>query len=202
MSKNERLAICFTGHRPKYLVGYNKEKYTDFIDDLKLKLKNICDKANKPVTFISGGAQGFDQLSFWAVDSLKKDNSLMDIKNIVYVPFRGQQSIWPKDTLFGQNDYDTMLQCADTVVYLNETIPQTDKGRISASLLSRNHRMVDDSDYVIALCSDNDWQKKSGGTAECMRYAHRTHKDILQLKYIITNTGKLAIDSMEVIRGS
>ena len=68
--------------------------------------------------YITGGAQGFDQLAFWAVNSLKKE---YDIQNIVYIPFQGQERLWKKTGMFGQKDYQKMLALADQVINVSET---------------------------------------------------------------------------------
>lgn len=48
--------------------------------------------------------------------------------------------------------------------------------------ITANEAMVDDADIVIALYPfDMDWKTMSGGTANCMRYAHRNHKPIQQI---------------------
>lgn len=137
-----RFTICFTGPRPKKLLeenGYNKSKYVDFVNSLENILKLICEKSVKPLSFISGGAQGFDQLAFWSVYKLKQDNPNFDIKNIVYVPFRGQDKTWKEDGLFGQSEYRLMLSCADEIVYLSNNIKTY--GLIVKSLIGRNHRI-------------------------------------------------------------
>lgn len=210
MPDSNYLTICFTGRRPKDLAGYEKDKYGAFVADLESKLKTICQDSDKPVKFISGGAQGFDQLAFWSVDLLKRHNSNMNIKNVVYVPFKGQESIWPKETLFGRDDFNKMLSRADEVVYLKDEIPgmgekptpPSAKRAINGALLSRNHHMVDDSDYVIALYPGDDWQTNSGGTSECMRYAKDAHKKVMQLKYVFNEDGSLAIGSVNTIDNS
>ena len=62
--------LCFTGRRPKDLFGYDKDKYYPIVDKLELILEDFYLQGFKK--YISGGAQGFDQLSFWAVNRLKK----------------------------------------------------------------------------------------------------------------------------------
>ena len=194
------LTICFTGRRPKDLCGYDQSKYSVFVESLTSKLKSICEKADKPVTFISGGAQGFDQLSFWAVDLVKRNNPDLNIKNVVYVPFRGQERGWPSEEgLFGRKQYRTMLSRADEVVYLQEALEE--KGPIVRALMDRNHKMVDASDYVIALYPDDSWETNKGGTSECMRYAKDAKKDILQIQYVIED-GNLQVGSFVQIDNS
>lgn len=187
---SETRTICFTGRRPKDLAGYQKAGYETFILQLANLLIDICVQENKPMTFISGGAQGFDQLAFWAVDLIKQQRPDLTIQNVVYVPFKGQARAWKgnESDLFGQDNYNQMLKAADNIVYLKDELQ--DRQQIVQALLERNHHMVNDSDFVIALYPTDNWQNSSGGTAECMRYANDHYKDILQIKYTV-NDGML-----------
>lgn len=93
--------ICFTGPRPAKLYGYTKkEEYQKIVNQLKEIIRGFAKFGIK--NYITGGAQGFDQLAFWAVNSLKKE---YDIQNIVYIPFQGQERLWKKTGMFGQKDY-------------------------------------------------------------------------------------------------
>lgn len=178
--------ICFTGRRAKFLCGYDASKYKNFSKQLVETLEQQYNNGVRK--FISGGAQGFDQLAFWAVEELKKRHN--DIKNIVYVPFRGQERNWSRYGLFSIDEYNKMLAAADKIVYLkNELFNFRD---ITKALMDRNHDMVDASDAVIALYPYDDWKTAKGGTAECMRYAVNKNKAIIQLKYTLSN-GNLTI---------
>lgn len=189
--------ICFTGRRAKELGGYIKSNYSTFIDELVNILKS---HVTEDITFISGGAQGFDQLAFWAVDKMIADyNGNHKIENVVYVPFKGQEKAWLENGLFSQNEYKNMLSNATNVVYLNDVL--TDRNAIVQALYDRNHSMVNDADIVIALYADDDWNTAKGGTAECMRYAKRNNKTIIQLKYTKVNN-KLHIAETKTIQAS
>jgi uncharacterized phage-like protein YoqJ len=180
--------ICFTGHRAKGLCGYKKDSYTDFVNDLAAALLAAM-KPNEQYTFISGGAQGFDQLAFMAVDIVKKTRP--DTCNEVYVPFRGQADIWPIGSFFGQRMYNDMLNKADNVRYLHDRL--TPRDNAVRLLMSRNCVMVDNSDITIALYEDDNWHDAKGGTAACMRYAETKNHPVIRLPYTITN-GKLTAD--------
>lgn len=93
--------ICFTGPRPNKLYGYkNKEKYQKLVDCIHDFLRGFCRiESDEILTVITGGAQGIDQLAFWAANSLKKEYSL---KNEVYIPFVGQEELWNETGLFGK----------------------------------------------------------------------------------------------------
>ena len=172
--------ICFTGRRPKDLFGYyNYDAYKEIQDVLSPILETHY-TANGVRNAISGGAQGFDQLAFWTVHTFSKKHP--DMKNTVYIPFYGQDGRWTENGLFGRNEYRRMLSLADEVKYVRDMLPNGDRYNIPALLIKRNEAMVDDADIVIALYPfDMDWKTMSGGTANCMRYAHRNHKPIQQI---------------------
>jgi uncharacterized phage-like protein YoqJ len=170
--------ICFTGRRPKNLWGYEKNNYVGLVNQLKEVLKTLHSVGY--VRCISGGAQGFDQIAFWAVNALKREGYYFE--NVVYVPFRGQSSVWKAEGLFSQKEYNLMLGLADEVVYVGEKTSE-EKSEITKLLHNRNHAMVDDSDFIIGLYPDKSWEKadKPSGTAECLRYAKEQNKRILQI---------------------
>lgn len=179
-----KVTYAFTGRRPKDLCGYNYDNYREFVDKFVIKLSTIID-TNKENVFVSGGAQGFDQIAFWSVHRLKRQHPEWNIKNVVYVPFKGQESRWAKTGDFSQSDYNKMLRFADEVRYLSDHL--SDYQDIVKALHNRNHAMIDDCDKLIALYPSDDWRSSKGGTAEAMRYASSVKKNILQLRYTIVN---------------
>lgn len=174
----EGKAVAFTGPRPKILCGYGRDAYKPFVAQLAAMLKIYYEDGFRE--FITGGAQGFDQLAFWAARRLKEE--CPDICLTVYVPFSGQESIWAKEGCFSQADYHKMIALADRVECLQEEKPETKRGVVHA-LFWRNERMVDDADAVIALCNEDGWRNASGGTAGCMQYASRRAKPIHRIMY-------------------
>ncbi len=172
MNTNTKTA-CFTGHRPNKLFGYERDNYLQLVQILTDAVESLYTKGY--TRFITGGAQGADQLAFWAINRAKK--KYPDIQSLVYVPFRGQQRVWQMKTLFGQEEYYLMLSKADTVLFLEET--PTASMNVVPFLYNRNHRMVDDSDLVIGIYHEGDFREASkGGTAECLRYADKNNKPI------------------------
>jgi len=79
--------MAFTGRRPKDLVGYDAAKYDIFLPQLVNYIIMLYNNGVRK--FITGGAQGFDQLVFWAVHEAKKTHNR--IQSVVYVPFKGQE---------------------------------------------------------------------------------------------------------------
>lgn len=166
--------VCFTGHRPKDLYGYDKEKYFLLVGVL---IDQVMDLYTKGYTkFITGGAQGVDQLAFWAVNRAK--DKYPEIQNVVYIPFNGQERQWKEEGLFSQKEYRLMLNMADEFTYLQPTL--TVKNEIVKALFARNHAMVDDADLVIGVYKKDDFiTDLKGGTAECLKYALNKNKQIL-----------------------
>lgn len=179
--------IAFTGHRPKDLCGYATQPYMEFVRGLADYLASIC-PADEPLRVITGGAQGVDQLAFWAADLAK--NKKRNITNVVYVPFPGQSSVWKETGSFSQKEYADMIAAADDVRYLSEK-PGTKSGIVQA-LHHRNHMMVDAADELLAVYKGSDYENESGGTAECMRYAASKGKPIRILR-CAPKDGKLAV---------
>lgn len=182
--------LCFTGHRPNKLAGYDKNNYAKFVNDLAISLEAYVTQLGI-TNFISGGAQGFDQLAFWAVNKLKQNHPEWHIQNIVYVPFVGQESRWSKYGVFSQAEYNLMLNHADKVHICNTSIKaNADFKDIRAALMQRNKDMVNNSDRVLAMYSQDEALNNKltpGGTAECVKYAKSVKKPIDKCIYHIDN---------------
>lgn len=170
--------MCFTGRRPKDLFGYNKEAYVPLVEAIKRELRVHIQ--NGYDVFITGGAQGVDQLAFWAVNRLKDE--FPHIQNVVYIPFEGQERIWKPEGLFSQKEYRLMLKLADAVKVVTPGKVEYKRDVVKA-LYERNHAMVRDADTVFGVFPDDTWQNPDtkGGTAECLRNAYGIDKAIYQL---------------------
>lgn len=164
--------LCFTGHRPSGLFGYGldtstQERYSALTKELVDILHDLHQKGFS--RFITGGAQGVDQLAFWAIDFIKDYYPEDGIENIIYVPCIEQWKRWNPMGRFGQNEYIQMLEAATDVVYVSEK-----SYRGPQDMIRRNHAMVDNSDAVLAVYGKSeDYHDTKGGTAECMRYADK-----------------------------
>ena len=172
--------VCFTGRRPKYLFGYNDDKsYFKLMNYMYEIVKEAYNKGYR--NFITGGAQGFDQLMFRVVNKLKKDNPNTDIKNILYLPCKEQNSKWGKEGLFGSDNYDKMLKKADGIYYVSDVYTNT-------CLMDRNKAMIDNSSLVIALYDDENWYnekrlRNTSGTLNALNYAKGNHRNIYQISF-------------------
>lgn len=162
--------VCFTGRRPKDLWGYNPEnnEYEVLTSIVEKKVEEIVSWGYR--RFITGGAQGFDQVAFDAVDRVRRANPSLGIQNVLYAPCREQESKWAEKGLFSKESYRKMVEAATEVVYVHDRPYESPK-----DLLNRNHAMVDASSLCVALWPKENWKSfrttMKSGTAECMRYA-------------------------------
>ncbi len=150
------MIICGTGHRPDKLGGYG--------DDIKNKLQNLATGwliSNKNINgVISGMALGWDQALASAAISLR-------VPLLAALPFKNQDCKWPEKS---QKEFKNILNKASKIVIVSEGEFTSKKMQI------RNEYMVDNSDFVLAL-----WNGTSGGTANCIKYAAKKNKLIVNL---------------------
>lgn len=177
----EPKTLAFTGPRAKKLCGWKHAAYKTFVDKMVVALKDYYKIGVK--RYISGGAQGFDQLAFLAVEKMR-NRYKYELENVVYVPFKGQESIWPEDGCFGQVEYRQMIEEADEVKILTPGLPET--RLLPKYLLNRNTEMVKDCDILLALYDKDDWLNNTGGgTQDAMRKAYTMEKQLHQIRYEI-----------------
>lgn len=147
--------LAVTGHRPDKLGGYDKATYERL---LTLAVQHI--PAYHPSTVITGMALGWDT-------AVAEAAFLMQIPFKAYVPFRGQESMWPPAS---QKLYRNLLKEAYAVIECSSPGYSVEKMQI------RNKRMVDDSDLLLAL-----WDGSSGGTANAVNYAMSKNRNMVNL---------------------
>lgn len=147
------MIIAGTGHRPDKLGGYN-----DFTAKKTLELAEKMLRQYQPSTVITGMAQGWDMALAQAAVNL-------GIPFHAYLPFIGQELVWPQTTRLY---YHALLRHAQHTVVCSEG------GFTRRAMQLRNERMVDDCDLVLAL-----WNGTVGGTANCLAYATLKHKPII-----------------------
>lgn len=151
------MIICGTGHRPNKLGGYGNEA--------RIKLVNIAGRwlrDNRPDKVISGMALGWDMALAFA--ALMEEP---EIPLLAAVPFEGQECMWPQQS---RQDYHDVIRDATEVVHV------CDPGYAPWKMQRRNEWMVDNSDLVLAL-----WDGSSGGTGNCIAYAEKVGKPIVNL---------------------
>lgn len=163
------LEICFTGHRPNKLYGYdlNDPKYRKLIDTTQRMMLYLAQHTNDyDIEAKQGGALGFDTVSFISCSELRRA-SPVDIKIVTCVPFKNQPNKWPQSS---QQQYRRMLQKSDEVIYV-DTMPGYDTGAPHGmytidKMQKRNEYMVDNSRFVISC-----WDGSKSGTYNCIKYA-------------------------------
>ena len=148
------MIVAGTGHRPNKLGGYGHAA--------RAKLVNVATAwllEQKPDKVISGGALGWDQaLAEAAID--------LDIPLVMALPFEGFECKWPRES---QEFLHSLMNPAE-VVFVCEP------GYAPWKMQERNKWMVDNSDTVLAL-----WNGTDGGTANCVKYATKVGKPIINL---------------------
>lgn len=154
------MVIAGTGHRPDKLGGYS-EWVKENLKQVALDYLNGHQwDANFITRVISGGALGWDQALGWAAIEA-------DIPLTLALPFPEFQSKWPKQS---QDELELMVSLADKVVYVCEP------GYAPYKMQTRNQWMVNECDTVLAL-----WNGTEGGTANCIKYAEKVGKPIINL---------------------
>lgn len=173
--------VCFTGPLPHNLYGYEHDSYIPMVESFK-NIVTTC-IGNGYNTFITGGAQGVDQLAFWAVNRVKTDNSPF-IGNVMYIPFAGQERRWRDTGLFSKSEYNLAKQYATDVVFVSEPPDFDDKQAISSAMLRRNRAMVDASAFVIGVYHNDNWangDRTDPGTAYTLKYAMKQGRHVMVL---------------------
>lgn len=178
--KDRRMVICFTGHRPSSLGGYNWNTSLNqaIMRQLTLAILQVMERADtRAFLFIFGGALGIDQMAFEIVYGLReKLGSKYDIRMRLAIPFEDQPLAWKEKIDFDR--YVRHMDQADEIVYVDElegyTCTKAELGRYHKDkLLTRNKYMVDQSEMVIAV-----WNGMVGGTAHCVRYAQKKNRKV------------------------
>ena len=150
------MIICGTGHRPDKLGGYTVEVFEKTKHTAAVWLADQQDIE----LVVSGGALGWDQALAAAARELGMDY-------IMALPFPGFEDRWPQSSktyLYG------LMNSAKDTKYV------CDAGYAGWKMQKRNEWMVDNSDLVLAL-----WNGTTGGTSNCISYANKKQKPIVNL---------------------
>lgn len=146
--------IAGTGHRLNKLVAHASRSELSGFAVMVLTSKF------KPTRVISGMALGWDM-------ALAEAALGLGIPLVAAVPFKGQESVWPQDA---QRRYAALLGLAAEVVYVCKP------GYEAWKYQRRNEWMTDRCDVLLAL-----WNGTPGGTANCVRYAQKKGKKIVNV---------------------
>ena len=166
------MKICITGYRPNKLparYGYNicSAAYQDLAVAIRTALvTEMLLQADVDVECISGMALGVDQLFVEVVNEFRNRRfwAGLNWQMTAAVPCRGQEKKWP---IASREKYHKLLALCDKVYYV------TNGSFTPTCMEDRNRWMVDNSDAVIAV-----WDGKSGGTANCVRYARQKGRTV------------------------
>ena len=148
------LTLAVTGHRPDKLGGYSVEVYERLTDFAAGELAELA-----PDLVITGMALGWDMAIAEAARSI-------GLPYHAYVPFKGQQLKWPKES---QDLHRNLLKSAQKVVYCSGPRHQPYK------MHKRNEMMIEACDTVLAMWNGDN----TGGTAAAVRYARLCGKEII-----------------------
>lgn len=193
-------SVCFTGHRPAKLIpayvpksiAYTEKHYQIMQKQLQNILTDMFYK-NHIDTFITGGAQGFDQIVFWTVNIMKMS---LPVRNVLYLPFKDQESRWLQNGLFGQTQYQMMIRRADEVQYCTDLTQATDSSQIYQALQYRNKCMIRNSSAIIALLHKTE-NTPTGCTGNAVRFAAQIQKPVMTLNYEFESNNQIVITDIQ-----
>lgn len=158
--------VCFTGHRPEKLPGYN-DPDSGILGMIKSMLfYRIYSAAQAGYEyFISGVARGVD---LWAAESvLEIKKKFPDIKLICAKPFAEHGNSFKSKDLWA---YNNIIERADEVVCVSDKYS-------SSCYKARNYYMVDHSSCLIGVVSDY-----KSGTGQTIAYAKKSGLKISLIK--------------------
>ena len=152
----EKNACCFTGHRPAGLPEGGDESGAAMAA-LKFALLRTVEEAARLgiVTFLAGGAEGFDLLAAEAVLACRGDYPALRL--LLALPSRTHMERFSADAKLR---YDRVLRAAQDIYYASEA----DNGFFA--MHRRNRYLVDHADCCIAYL-----KTMSGGTFYTVNYA-------------------------------
>lgn len=154
------MIIAGTGHRPDKLGGYGDDVHDALVSTAHEFLGNHHAFVALIERVISGGALGWDQ-------ALAEAALRLNLPLTMALPFPGFWSKWPKRS---QDYLELLASQADKIVYVCE------EGYAPWKMQERNKWMVDNCSHVLAL-----WNGTDGGTANCVRYAEKMGKPVINL---------------------
>ena len=164
------MKISCTGHRLNKIGGYKIPNPT--YDFILASAKQILLQLN-PECVNVGGAIGFDQLVAELCVELK-------IPFHTYIPFLGQEKMWPKES---QDKYNDLLSKSERVIVVCEGGYAPFKMQIRNCAMT--DQLINEEDRLLSC-----WDGTPGGTANCIQYALKQKKKMVRidpLKMTITD---------------
>lgn len=152
------MRIAVTGHRPDKLGGYSDIAFYNLISIFQLYIDTL--PRDKPVHILTGMALGWDQAVAHACASRM-------ISFTACLPCNEQSKMWPDSS---KERYMTLLG------YANKTVIVTPGTYKHSVMQTRNEYMVNNCDLLVAM-----WDGSPGGTNNCVKYAKKLNKPIVNL---------------------
>lgn len=157
----KRTTICFTGHRPKDLNGYEAKDNRELLWTLQREIIRSIEE-DGVTEFINGVALGIDQWAALIVINLKRTYS--EIRLVSAVPCLEHNNKWLPES---KKIWQYIINNSDEVVQI------TNEKYTPSCMQKRNVYMVDRADKVLSV-----WNGNPGGTGNCIKYARSKNKEI------------------------
>lgn len=185
------ITVCVTGHRNISLAPTDEES-KKVISILLGTISQLYKKGKR--RFVSGGADGVDNLFAYAVFVFKKTHP--DVENIVAIPFKEQYKMILKNQNRSEEQnkewfdfYWFIIKNADKVIYVDQytdyKVTNSFVGKFNAQkFFKRNEFMVDISSCVVDIFTGVVADKAVGpksGTKHCINYAIKNNKIIIHM---------------------
>lgn len=149
------MIVAGTGHRPEKLGGFSRDIQRRLVD-----LACAIIEKHEPELVISGMALGWDT-------ALAEAAILCGRQFAAAIPFSGQELKWSEDDQLRYNCLIEHELCKSIKIVC-------EGGYAPWKMQKRNEWICDNCDVLWAL-----WNKTDGGTANCVRYAQKVKKPIL-----------------------
>lgn len=167
-------SVCFTGHRPQDLGGFDEKNIENvWVKTALAKCIRGFISHFQTTEWISGGALGVDQ---WAAEIVLwlKENERPDLKLIIMKPFTSQHAKW------NERSQNRFLQICD---YADEVIICQPDPYAAWKMQYRNKEMVNRAKAVLSV-----WKGSDGGTGNCVAYANAKKRPIYRIDPITKKT--------------
>lgn len=152
------MILGVTGHRPSKLGFKQYKAYSKEVEGALYAFASEQIQTYEPELILTGMAIGWDTA---IADAARGWGTPFH----AYIPFHGQEKIWPKHA---QERYNYLLTEAAEVIYVSEG-EYTNK-----KLWLRNEAIIDCSTKILAL-----WNGSRGGTGGAIQYANQHHVPII-----------------------
>jgi uncharacterized phage-like protein YoqJ len=151
------ISLAATGHRPPKIGGYDRR------NPIRIALREEYARVIKqlePEECISGMALGVDQ-------DFAEVVLAHGVRLIAAIPFPEQPNNWPWES---RRHYERLLARAwETCIISTDYTP--------VAMQRRNMWMVDRCTHLLTV-----WNGSSGGTANCVKYARKQKKPLIELE--------------------